>query len=122
MQLTLQGNLQEVISILGHVELGLLQAADGPAIMEVCLMDRSRQTVVDEMSGCGEVQVPLEGLQQQQLHVEQSLLGQDQVHGAHAAQAVQGFQFGHPVLPLLELTCGKKKKRLSGGHSVEHWG
>lgn len=122
MQLTLQGDLQEVISILGHVQPGLLQAADGPAIMEVCLMDRSRQTVVDEMSGCGEVQVPLEGLQQQQLHVEQSLLGQDQVHGAHAAQAVQGFQFGHPVLPLLKLTCGKKNKRLSGGLSVEHWG
>lgn len=122
MQLTLQGNLQEVVSILGHVQLGLLQAADGPAVMQVCLLDRSRQTVVDEVSGCGEVQVPLEGLQQQQLHVEQPLLGQDQVHGAHAAQAVQGFQLGHPVLPLLELTCGKKQKCLSGGLSVELWG
>lgn len=119
MQLTLQGDLQEVVHILGHVELGLLQAGDGPAIVEVSLVDSNRQTVVDEMSSCGEVQVPLEGLQQQQLHVEQTLLGQDQVHGAHASQAVQGLQFGHPVLPLLKFTCTKRQKHLNGPEGEE---
>lgn len=77
-------------------------------------MDSNRQAVVNEMRSCGEVQIPLEGLQQQQLHVEQTLLGQDQVHGAHASQAVQAFQFGHAVLPLLKFTCNKQRKHLNG--------
>lgn len=68
-------------------------------------MDGNRQVVFDEMSGCGEVKVPLEGFQQEQLHVKQTLLGQDQVHGGHAAQAVQGLQLGHPVLSFLKFTC-----------------
>lgn len=89
--------------------------------MEISLMDSDRQTVVNEMSSSGEVEIPLEGLQQQQLHVEQTLLGQDQVHGAHATEAVQGLQFGHPVLPLLKFTCRKHVKHLNGGEAEEPW-
>lgn len=120
--LTLQGDLQEVLHVLGHVQLGLLQAGDGPAVVEVSLVDGDGQVVVDEVRGRGEVQVPLEGLQQQQLHVQQALLGHHQVHGAHAAQAVQGLQLGDAVLPLLEFTCNERQEGLSvpggGGGSL----
>lgn len=70
MQLTLQGNLQEVVSILGHVQFGLLHAGHRPAVMEVSLVDGDGQVVLYEMSGRREVQVPLEGFQQEQLHVK----------------------------------------------------
>lgn len=103
--LTLQGNLQEVISILCHVYFGLLQAGHGPAIMEVSLVDSNRQVVVYEMSSRGKVKIPLEGFQKEQLHVKQALFGQHQVHGAHAAKAVQGLQLGYAVLPFLKFTC-----------------
>lgn len=106
-QLTLQGNFQEVISVLGHVEFGLLQAGHRPAIMEVSLLDGNRQVVVNEMSGCGEVEIPLEGFQQEQLHMKQTLFGQDQIHGTHAAQTVQHLQLGHPVLPFLKFACNE---------------
>lgn len=72
-------------------------------------MHGNRHVVVYEMSRCREVQVPLEGFQQQQLHVKQSLFGQHQVHGAHAAQAVQGLQLGHPVFPFLKFACNKEQ-------------
>ena len=72
-------------------------------------MDADRKVVVYEMSGCREVQVPLEGFQQEQLHVKQTLLGQHQVHGAHAAQAVEGVKLGHAVLPLLKFACNKEE-------------
>lgn len=117
-ELALQGNFQEVISILGHVEFGLLQTRHGPAIMEIFLVDSDRHVILNEMSSCGEVEVPLEGLQQEQLHVQQTLLRQDQVHRAHAAQIVQRLQLGHPVLPFLKFTCrdGKKKGRTLTQH------
>lgn len=76
-------------------------------------MDGNRQVVVYEMSGCREVQIPLEGFQQEQLHVKQTLFGQDQVHGAHAAQAVQGLQLGHPVLPFLKFACNEEQNHHS---------
>lgn len=101
---TLQGNLQEVISILCHVHLSLLQAGHGPAVMEVSLLDSNGQVVVDEMSSCGQVKVPLESFKEEQFHVKQSLFGQDQVHGAHAAKAVEGLQLGHTVFPFFKFT------------------
>ena len=76
--------------------------------MEVPLIDCNRQAVLYEVCGCGQVEVPLEGLQQEELHVQEALLGQHQVHGAHAAQAVQRLQLRHPVFSLLKLTCRVK--------------
>lgn len=72
-------------------------------------MHGNGHVVVYEMSRCREVQVPLEGFQQQQLHVKQALFGQYQVHGAHAAQAVQGLQLGYPVFPFLKFACNKEQ-------------
>lgn len=103
--LTLQGNFQEVVGVLCHVHFSLLQAGHGPAVVEISLTDGDGQVVVDKMSSGGQVEVPLEGFQEEQLHVQQSLLGQDQVHGAHAAEAVQGLQLGHSVLPFFKFTC-----------------
>lgn len=85
-------------------------------------MDGNRQVVVNEMSGCREVQIPLEGFQQEQLHVKQTLFGQDQVHGAHAAQAVQGLQLGHPVLPFLKFACNEEQNITAHrGRTVACW-
>lgn len=56
--------------------------------MQITLMDRNREVVVCKMGRRREVQVPLESFQQEQLHMQQTLLGQDQVHGAHATQVV----------------------------------
>lgn len=36
--------------------------------------------------------------------MKQSLFGQDQVHGAHAAEAVEGLQLWHTVLSFFKFT------------------
>lgn len=70
MHRTLQRNLQEVIGILGHVQLSLLHAGHGPAVVQVSLVDCDGQVVLYEVRGGGEVEVPLEGFQQEELHVQ----------------------------------------------------
>lgn len=84
-------------------------------------MGGNRQVVVYEMSSCREVEIPLEGFQQEQLHMKQTLFGQDQVHGAHAAQAVQRLQLGHPVLPFLKLACNEGQNVIACTGSTAAW-
>ena len=48
--------------------------------------------------------------------MQQTLLGQDQVHGADAAQAVQRLQLWDLVFPFLKLTCSEEDLELVTEH------
>lgn len=41
--------------------------------------------------------------------MKQSLFGQDQVHGAHAAKTVKSLQLGHTVFPFFKFTYKQMK-------------
>lgn len=49
--------------------------------------------------------------------MKQSLFGQDQVHGAHAAKTVKGLQLGHTVLPFFKFTYKQMPN-----HELGPWG
>lgn len=104
LRLTLQRHLQEVIRIFGHVELSLLQANHRPAVVQVRLVHGFREVILDEVGSRGKAEVPLEGLQQQQLHLQQALLGEHEVHVGHAAQAVELLQLRHAVFFFFKFT------------------
>ncbi len=110
---TLQRHLKEVVRVFVHEGFGLGQGREGPAVVQVSLMDSSVEVVVDEVGRCGHAQVPAERLQQQQLHLDEVTLVEGEVQTTHEAQSVQLLQFGHTVLLLLELTWAKTNKYLS---------
>lgn len=91
------------MSVFVHEDLGLGEGGQGPAVVEVAVLHRGMEVVVDEVGRRGHAQVPVEGLQQQELHLDQVLLVEDEVHAAHEAQGVQLLQLGHSVLLLLKL-------------------
>lgn len=99
--------------VLVHESFGLGQGGEGPAVVQVTLLDSSMEVVVDEVGRCGHAQVPTERLQQQQLHLDEVTLVEGEVQTAHEAQSVQLLQFGHTVLLLFKLTCAKTSKYLS---------
>lgn len=81
--LTLQGDLQEVMGILLKTLFGLAGTGGGPGVAVVVLLaDGGQEVVVQEVSGCGQAQVPAEGLQEQQLRAQQFLLGEGEVLAA----------------------------------------
>lgn len=71
--------------------------------MQVCLIHGDWQVVLYEVCSRGEVQVPLKRLEEKQLHVQETLFGQNEVHRAHAAQTVQRLQLWDTVFSLLKL-------------------
>lgn len=103
------------MSVFVHESLGLGEGGQGPAVVQVALLHRGVEVVVDEVGRCGHAQIPAKSLQQQKLHLDQILFVQDQVEAAHEAQRVQLLQFGNAVLFLLKFTWRKereiKKKR-----------
>lgn len=104
-ELTLQWNLQEVVSVLLHESLGLREGGQGPAIVEVALLHWGMEVVVNKVGGCGHTQIPAKCLEQQKLHFDQIPLVENNVQAAHEAQRIQLLQFGDPVLLLLKFTC-----------------
>lgn len=108
---TLERDLQKVVSVFVHESLGLGEGGQGPAVVEVTLLHRGVEVVVDEVGGCGHAQIPAKGLQQQKLHFDQIPLVEDQIQAAHETQRVQLFQFGNPVLLLLKLTWTETNKQ-----------
>lgn len=92
------------MSVFVHEGLGLGEGGEGPAIVQVALLHRSMEVVVNKVGGCRHAQIPAKGLQQQKLHFDQILLIENQVQAAHEAQRVQLLQFGNPVLLLLKFT------------------
>lgn len=93
-----------------HEGFGLGQGGQRPAVVQVALLDRSVEVVVDEVGGCGHAQVPSERLEQQELHLDEVTLVESEVQTAHEAQRVQLLQFGHAVLLFLKFTCAKMSK------------
>lgn len=77
------------MSVFVHEDLGLGEGGEGPAIVEVALLHRGMEVVVNKVGGRGHTQVPVKGLQQQKLHFDQILLVENQVQAAHKAQRVQ---------------------------------
>lgn len=103
------------MSVFVHESLGLGEGGQWPAVVQVALLHRGVEVVVDEVGRCGHAQIPAKSLQQQKLHLDQILFVQDQVEAAHEAQRVQLLQFRNAVLFLLKFTWRKereiKKKR-----------
>lgn len=87
-----------------HEGLGLGDGGQGPAVVEVPLLHRGVEVVVDKVGRRGHAQIPAESLQQQKLHFDQILLVEDKIQAAHKTKGVQLFQFGDPVLLLLKFT------------------
>lgn len=89
---------------------GLAGAGGGPAVAVVVLLaDGGQEVVVEEMGGRGQAEVPAEGLQEQQLRVEQFLLGEGEVLAAQDPRTVYLLQLGDVVFPVLELTCRRSR-------------
>lgn len=94
------------MGVLVHEGFGLGEGGERPAVVEVALLHGGLEVVVDEVGGRGDAQVPVEGLQQQQLHLDEVALVEHQVEAAHDAQGVELLQLGHTVLLLLKLAWG----------------
>lgn len=91
------------MSVFVHEDLGLGEGGEGPAIVEVALLHRGVEVVVNEVCRRGHAQVPVKGLQQQKLHLDQILLVENEAQAAHEAQRVQLLQFRDSVLLLFKL-------------------
>ena len=103
LHITLQRHFQEVVGVLVHECFGLGEGGEGPAVVEVAFLHGGLEVEVNEVGWRGDAQVPAEGLQQQQLHLDEVPLVQHQVETAHDAQRVELLQLGHAVLFLLKL-------------------
>lgn len=92
---------------------GFGDGGEWPAVVQVVLLDRGVEVVVDEVGSRRHAQVPVEGLQEQHLHLDQVFLVQHQVQGAHEAQVVQLLQFGDSVFLLFKFAWkGQRKKKI----------
>lgn len=76
------------MSVFVHEGLGLGEGGQGPAVVEVTLLYRSMEVVINKVSGCGHAQIPTESLQQQKLHFDQIPLVENQVQATHEAQRI----------------------------------
>lgn len=91
------------MSVFVHEDFGLGEGGQGPAVVEVAFLHRGVEVVVDKVGRRGHAQVPVKGLQQQEFHLNQVLLVEDEVHAAHEAQRVELLQLRDSVLLLLKL-------------------
>lgn len=115
--LTLQGNFQEVVSILLEALLGLSEAGGGPGMAVVILLaDGGQEVVVQKMGRRGQAKVPAESLQEQKFCGQQLLLGEGEVLAAQDPCIVYLLQFGHAVFPVLKLTYGEAEAELTRGN------
>lgn len=98
------------MGILLEALFGLAHAGGGPAVaVLVLLADGGQEVVVQEVGGCGQAEVPVEGRQQQQLRAQQLLLGEAEVLAAQDPCTVYLLQLGDVVFLVLEFTCGRSR-------------
>lgn len=89
---------------------GLVGAGGRPAVAVLILLaDGGQEVVVQKMGRRGQAEVPTEGLQEQQLRVEQLLLGEGEVLAAQDPRTVYLLQLGDVVFPILKLTCERSR-------------